>query len=363
MASITKRCRHPRDQWESCGCAWLLRQKIAGRDTYRNLGPDRAKAERLAKRILGEPSLTVTELVDEWLADKQADPNARPNSIAVYRARAKHIRAWFGRTEVRRLRPQDLEQFTRTLLEAGAAPATVHGIYAALTNALKLAVRRGVIKALPVPIDGPRIPTPRARSHDLTLAQVEEILARMPGRWGKVAELVYLTGLRWGEAVAIRPEDIQGDAVTIRRTANRYHGTNDPKTRAGHRVVPLSPRARAVLADLELPVGGDYRQARDALVAAMGDHHRTGMGWHTLRNAHATLLDAAGMSLRESAARMGHGAHYAQTLAYGVRSEVGSADALDAVRASHVPGDGSPAGAVVPLSAARGRRPRRARGD
>lgn len=337
----------------------MLRRKVAGRDTYANLGSDRAAAEKQAARILGEANLTVSELLDEWIAEKEADPNARPNSIAVYRARAKHVREWFGHTEVRRLQPRDLEEFARGLLDAGAAPATVQGIYAALTASLRVAVRRGVIRAVPTPVDGPRIPTPRARAHDLSLDQVEEIISRMPGQWGKVAELVFLTGLRWGEAVAVRREDIRGDALSVRRTVNRYGSTNDPKTRAGQRVVPLSPRARAILDDLALPVQGDYRQARLALKEAMGDLHRPGMGWHTLRNAHATLLDAAGMSLRESAARMGHGAHYAQTLTYGIRSEAGSADALDAVRASHGPGDESPPGAVVPLSVARGRRPQR----
>src|SRR5262249_42101904 len=146
------------------------------------------------------------------------------------------------------------------------------------------------------------------RRHDLSLEEVEQILVRMEGTtWGKVAELALLTGCRWGELVAIERRDIQGTTLRIRRTATRRGAVNPPKTKAGDRAVPLSPRALELLAELDLPVGGQYPDARDALVAAMGDLHRPGMGWHSLRAAHASLLDASGVSLREAAARMGHG--------------------------------------------------------
>lgn len=263
---------------------------------------------------------------------KAADPQARENSIHVYRSRAKHVDTTLGKIPVVSIRPAHLSGFVVGLLREGYAPATVQGIYALTTASLRHARRRGVITALPFPEDGPGIPMAAERRHDLTLTQVEAIIGRMPGRWGKVAELVYLTGLRWGEAVAVRPEDIDGSTLWVRRTAHRYRGVNDPKTRAGTRPIPLSARAREVLASLSLPVGGDYREARKALVAAMDDLHRPGMGWHTIRAAHASLLDAAGVSLREAAARMGHGHHFAQTLAYRVAGEQGSGDLIDAAR-------------------------------
>jgi integrase len=183
---------------------------------------------------------------------------------------------------------------------------------------------------------------------------VERVIERMPGVWGRIAELILLTGLRWGEAVAVEPGDIDGAILRVRRTRTRTGAANPPKTRAGVRAVPLSPRAQELLAELPLPVGGDYRRALEALVHAMGDLHRPGMGWHTIRAAHATLLDVTGHSLREAAARMGHGHHYAQTLAYQVTAQAGDAEALDRFR-----GDASPSagrGRVVRLPASRARR-------
>jgi len=79
------------------------------------------------------------------------------------------------------------------------------------------------------PATGAGIPASPERRHELTLREVDEIIERMPGPWGRVAEMLLLTGLPWGEAVAIRSEDIDGDVLWLRSTANRYGGTNEPK--------------------------------------------------------------------------------------------------------------------------------------
>lgn len=332
MASLTKRCRHARPEWEQCGCQWYVRQRVGGKDTFTPAGNDLIAAKRALAAQESGAGETLSAALDAWLTFKTKEPGARPNSLSVYRSRVEHVRAVLGPNLVRSLRPADLTKFVHGRLEKGFAPATVQGMYAALTATLRHAQRRGVIATVPLPPDGPGIPTPQNRDHALTLAQVNSIIEDMPGVWGKVAELILLTGLRWGEAVAVAPGDVEDNALHVRRTRNRVGTTNAPKTSAGKRVVPLSARARELLGDLPLPVGGDYRAARKALVAAMGDLHRPGMGWHTIRAAHATLLDASGVSLRESAARMGHGHNFAMTLAYHVQSERGSADALDAAR-------------------------------
>jgi integrase len=329
MASICKRCRHPRARWEECSCQWLIRRKQAGRTLYTPAGLTRAEAERALRRLETTVGETVAEAVDTWLALKAG---GRANSVHVYRSRAAHVRSVLGKVPVARLRSEHVSAFVAGLLERGYAPATVRGIYALLTASLKHARRRGTIRSLPLPEDGPGIPAGEERRHDLTLAEVEAIIGRMPGVWGRVAELVYVTGLRWGEIVAVEPDDVDGRMLWVRRTADRYGGTNDPKTRAGKRPVPLSPRAQALLRQLRLPIDGDYRRAREALVAAMGELHKPGMGWHSIRAAHGTLLDAAGISLRESAARMGHGHRTAQTLGYHVRSEAGNATVIDLAR-------------------------------
>lgn len=332
MASLTKRCRHRGAEREACTCTWYLRRRVGGRDTFTPVGVDREDAEKALRRLQATAGETMGEAVDRWLTAKEREPDARAGSLHVYRARAKRVRASLGAVPLKTLRPAHLTAFVASMLDAGYSPATVRATYALVTATLRHARRRGAIRVLPLPEDGPGIPASRERRHELTLAQVDQIIERMPGVWGRVAELVFLTGLRWGEAVAIRPEDVQGGVLRVALTANRARGQNAPKTRSGARVMPLSPRAMQILDELQLPVGGDYNAARKALVAAMGDLHRPGMGWHSIRAAHATLLDAAGVSLREAAARMGHGHRFAQTLGYRVRSEAGGAEVIDLAR-------------------------------
>ena len=128
----------------------------------------------------------------------------------------------------------------------------------------------------------------------------------MPGTQGKVAELILLTGLRWGEAVAVRREDIDGDVLHVRRTQTKGGRSIPPKTTAGRRVVPLSTRAREILTELDFPIGGDYSGARDALVTAMGDLHQPGMGWPT-SSATPTPASSTGRGCPSGTRRPGWG--------------------------------------------------------
>lgn len=354
MASLVKKCRHKRAEWEECGCQWYVRQRVGGRDTYAPAGSDLVAAKRaLASKEAGADE-TLSAALDAWLLSKERAPGARPNSIAAYRSRIVHVRARLGPNSVRSLRASNLTDFVDALLEDGFSPVYVQSIYNVLTSTLRHAQRRGVIAAVPTPVGGPGIPEPAVRDHSLTMAEVETIIGRLNGQWREAAELVLLTGLRWGELWGLRPDDVGDGVVHIRRTANRYGGVNPPKTKRGARVVPLSARAQQILEGVELPLAGDYTMAYDVLRDAMGNLHRDGMGWHTLRAAHASLLEAAGVTLRDQAARMGHGTNYAQTLAYGI-SQAGTAEALDGAR-RHASPPASPAPGKDELAARRARR-------
>jgi integrase len=314
MASITKKCRHPRDAWDACDCQWLMRQQRHGKVTWTPVGRTRAQAERALRQRTAMSLETVSEAIDAWLADKRNDPAARVNSLDTYEFRRKHIDAAFEGVPVRDVRPEDILEFCRKQ-RGKRAPATVRGIYAVLTGALRHARARGVIHELPLPPEGPGIPTPEPRVHEVTVEQLAGVIANLVHPWNLVAELCLLTGLRWGEAVALTEEDVSEGLVHVRRTRNRAGLSNRPKTKAGERPVPVERRVQEILVHLDLPVPGTYRDALRALTAALGDLHRPGMGWHVFRAAHIEILSQH-VSLRETAARVGHGANYAQTLAY-----------------------------------------------
>ncbi|MBA3691484.1 MAG: site-specific integrase [Actinobacteria bacterium] len=349
MASLVKLCRHGRvprlseaarlRRWRRCGCAWVGDLYVEGRRRRVNLGADERQAKISLARLVADreegrqldsgQGVGVSHVARRWLAIKERNPAARSNSSHSYRSRVGHIEDWFGDRPVADVRPTDVSAFLERHLET-RKPATVGGIYAALRGVLKRARAEGLIDVIPLPLENP-IPQARPRDQRIPLGAVWEVVEAMPEPHRSAGALVLLTGLRHGELSALTPAevDMNRGLVHVRSNRARNGSLGPPKTSHGARVIPLSDAARQILAAriAERPDGllwpGSYRVAQDALRAALQAHgvHRPGMGWHTLRSAHAAILDSAGVALREAAQRMGHGDHTAQTLAYGWTAE------------------------------------------
>jgi integrase len=134
--------------------------------------------------------------------------------------------------------------------------------------------------------------------------------------------LLVLTGLRIGELLALRWRNVDLENGMLRVTESVYEGHFDtPKTQRSQRSLPLGPMAIRILAARKPAVVNP-----EALVFATRDgspfdrHNLTrrqlkttckklgleGVGWHWLRHANATLLDAVGTPLGTVQALLGH---------------------------------------------------------
>lgn len=355
-----KKCRHGRglsrrrrlEAWRSCGCAWLADVYVDGRRRYVSLGRVSERearaglaqllADREAGRLRGGGP-GVSEVADRWLAAEGAKPGARANSLGVYRSRLKHVRAYFGATPVDRVTAREVRAFLEAHLEAGRAPATVGALHAALNSVLAHAQVEGLVDAVPRLARKPYA-TPPKRSPGLSIAEAGQVAGALAEPYRSLALCALLTGCRIGEllALAARDVDLERGLLRVSRSRDKYGGEGPPKTRAGARTIPLSPRAlelvrgRVELGEPRLwPVS--YQRAREALHAALVECelYRPGVSWHSFRDAHAALLDASGAQLRDAGQRLGHGAQTTQTLAYGWAAESGSAAALDAALTRH----------------------------
>jgi integrase len=128
--------------------------------------------------------------------------------------------------------------------------------------------------------------------------------------------------MRREEALALRWVDVDLERHVLRVTRNVYDGHFDePKSQRSRRSVPLGAMSIEVLSALK-PAGANP----DALVfstdkGTVFDRHNlinrqlkptckklglTGVGWHWLRHAHATMLDAVGTPLGTVQALLGH---------------------------------------------------------
>jgi integrase len=148
----------------------------------------------------------------------------------------------------------------------------------------------------------------RPRVHVLEPDEFKRALEALQyDRIRRLALVAALAGLRWGELVGLRIEDLDWRRNRIRVTRALYRRVpGAPKTEQSEGEVPICPTVRRILqlvprssgylfsVDGETPIGdGSWikRQWREAQVAAGIAHP---ISWHDLRHLFVSLLIAAG---------------------------------------------------------------------
>ena len=197
---------------------------------------------------------TAAELLDKWL-DLVAD-ELSPTTLRGYRGvvRGKIVPA-LGDVKIRKLRPSQIDALYLALVrDEGLAPATVRQVHAVLRRALSQAVKWGWIPANPaVNASPPRIRRPDIRPPDLD--EVRKLIAEADVSdpdFATFLRLMVATGLRRGEACALRWNDldIDGASLLVERAIITVTGKGtaekDTKTHAARRIA-LDPGTLDVL--------------------------------------------------------------------------------------------------------------------
>lgn len=214
---------------------------------------------------------------------------------------------------------------TKTRRGTNPTSKTIANAHGLLSTVMASAVDAGHIPANPC--RGLGIPrTERGEMVFLSPAEFAVLLAHIPPRWQPLIAFLAGTGMRWGEATALRWGDVDLDAdqpvVRVARAWKRGENANElgaPKTRRGVRTVSLPPQLVEQLLPLRgapdrlvftadrggVVHHGNFRhrfwvKAVDA--AALGKRPRI----HDLRHSHASWLIAAGVPLPVIQRRLGH---------------------------------------------------------
>jgi integrase len=222
-----------------------------------------------------------------------------------------------------------VEAFVWRKLDEGRAPKSIRNYLGLLHSIFDHGMKRGWCRSNPAAmVEKPRYDSdPDIRF--LTLGELESILAATPSTpLGTVDRLVFLTaamtGMRRGEVVALRWQDVDWDhgLIRVRRNFTRAQfGT--PKSRRSSRAVPLAPRLANELA------AHHERTAHDAEVDLVFAHPETGhvldpsklrkrflvcvrrarvrpVRFHDLRHTFGTQMAAAGAPMRAIQEWLGH---------------------------------------------------------
>ena len=186
----------------------------------------------------------------------------------------------------------------------------------------------------------------------LSPEQLRLLLEKLPEPSKSLVWLLVLTGLRIGELLALRWQDVDLDAgagvLRVRRTLYEGH-FDEPKTMHSNRVVPLGPKALSILrahkpqmqeADALIftskqgtPLSRRNLKTRQ-LAPICKELGIAGISWHALRHANATLLDSVGTPLGTVQAILGHSSSdmtrgtYLHSLPAGAREAVEKVEAL-----------------------------------
>lgn len=328
------------------GARWQVNW-IVDRKRRRRSFRDRRKAEEFAAML--EDDIRSGRYVDP--ADMartvgQAGEEAFPLLVPVIKDATwnryrrdwdNHVAPYWAELPLSALTPAALGAWIAALSDGSAASchgialsaSSVKGIHRALSVAVEYAVENGWLPSDPLKrVTWPKTGQDAEPRVYLTIAQVET-LARAAGEHGLEIRFLTYTGLRIGEALALRVAD-----VDLRRRRVNVARTKTV-SRTGHREVvgpPKNGRARKVpivaplvepLADLcrgrdggeplfTAPRGGSWsvsnwrsRVWRPALKAA-GLDRIDGLVVHSLRHTYASIAVAGGADVKTLQKAMGH---------------------------------------------------------
>jgi integrase len=232
---------------------------------------DQVLTELLSRQDKGIPVPTGKRSLGQWVDEYAATwsghlgPRSCDKGKEILRL---YLPAALRVVPLARLSARLLQDHYLALLTAGKAPATVNLLHRILSARLTKAVELGYLARNPLDLVKP----PKVSRRDYRVLSPDEakaFLEELDGnRYGALWALLLLTGLRPGEALALRWDDLEGDRLRVRRALVRLSDGSwsfqETKTKKGRTVTlpataaRLLQRHRARQAELKLLVGPDY---------------------------------------------------------------------------------------------------------
>ena len=205
---------------------------------------------------------TVNDAIQGWKDNGWEDLS--PSTVRRYENMwMKHVHGSIGNERLATLSPYDVEKYFRRLKADGLAEASVRQIRALVHRACRLA-RKWSGGVLPNPIADTELPTWALSERDQvrapSLDEVRTLIAAadtFDPSFAAVLRLVAATGMRRGEVCALRWNDVDLSAGTVRISQSVVAAKGgailkSPKTRASIRTVAVDPDTASILRRLQL---------------------------------------------------------------------------------------------------------------
>jgi integrase len=212
--------------------------------------------------------VTLATFLVQWL-ETAAKPRVREKTLIDYRRLAtSYLIPELGHRKLSQLTANEIQAVYASLqADKGLSPRSIRYAHSVLHGALEQAVRWNMLaKNVAKLVNLPR--QSRKEMQALSASEATTFLAASKGtRWDAFWVLLLTTGLRPGEALALKWSDIESGKIRVQRTLTRVGKSwsfVEPKTSRARRVVTLPKSAMESLSSHRL------RQVEDRLQA--GSH-------------------------------------------------------------------------------------------
>ena len=289
---------------------WLLSQREASRDGL----------------IVEDDKVTFGQFFSRYYQDVLTH-NVQPKTLESYGSISRtHILPALSNYRLTAITPQMLQSLYSEKLKSGLSPRTVHYIHTLIHKALKQALRWGLVtRNVADLVDKPS--SPRKTPVVWSVNQVNLFLANIKDhRWYPIYVLAIYCGLREGEILGLRVEDIDllRRVLQVRQAVQYLIGKGltikEPKSEAGKRSVSIPGFAVAVLTDYLLSTHKEQglifttsnntpispRNLIRHFKSAIEELGLPNIRFHDLRHTHASLLLIAGVNPKVVQERLGH---------------------------------------------------------
>lgn len=296
--------------------------------------------------IVPQKATTFGAFAKEWFSTRIDNGKSAQNTISYYRNLLPRITEVFGKKDITKIKPMEIEKFLNDLAalkdengNPALSPATIHHHYRALNAIFGYAelndiVQRNIMKK----VQAPKIPK-RALQENEDFLSAEEAknflnaLKDAPLRWRCMMVLFITTGIRRGEACGLTWEDLDFTTATMTISKNVTYSKNlgvqvgKTKTENSNRTLPLSPHAMALLRSWKMEQTGTITLLPSAFIFSSENdpyspmfptsptkwldgftkrNHLPKVSPHDLRHTCGSLMLASGASVKEVQNTLGH---------------------------------------------------------
>ena len=187
---------------------------------------------------------TLKDFLTRWLEDC-VKPSVRPSTYVSYEQQVRvHISPQLGQIQLSKLTPQHIQKYTNERLKKGLSGKTVKYHLSLLKMALGQALKWNLVaRNVAMLVDPPRVE--KFEVQPITPKQAKIFLKAIEGdRMEALFTVALSLGLRRGEALGLRWQDIDFDARTLRvnQSLQRLNGKlvlSELKTKSSRRILDI----------------------------------------------------------------------------------------------------------------------------